>query len=254
MDEFDDIQIEDKLHIIISVKDFRAVLQHANWTSAELSAAYSRPGRPMKLSYSGDGVICEFVLMTVGEKGTAAQKKGKGRVNGAKAPRPALEAARSRAGSVANNNGNTQHPISPEKQQPVNQQSKTIQPRANPARSTQFDIRPAPVQPVSTLRSESLFLPQPDEDEQWEPVNPDEDEDDGENARLEWDASNRHVSNSAPSQTICTNQALQNPSNMRISSAYNTQRAALLDGGNFPSMMDATQPLTDVQKFSLFSK
>ena len=185
-EEFDDLSVPEKLHIIISVKDFRAILTHAGLTGGSLSAAYSRPGRPMKLSYDGDGIVCEFILMTVGEKGTLAQKKGKGRAVAAKPVRPALESASSRSASVVANE-NTQPTESSRKQQP-----KAPLPKPSAPRQSQFEIRPPPNQPPSTLRSESMFLPQ-DDDQQWEPVNPDDDEDEGENARLEWDASNDPV-------------------------------------------------------------
>lgn len=187
----------DKLHIIISVRDFRAILQHANWTSSELNAAYSRPGRPMKISYSGDGIACEFILMTVDEKSTtSAQKKGKAQA-AAKAARPALDAASSsRPASEAESRARKSSPSQQQQQQQPPQHRSQMPPPPRPTvpRSSQFDIRAPTKQPPSTLKSDSLFLPQPDDDDQWAPVNPDEDEDEGENARLEWGASNEPVS------------------------------------------------------------
>ena len=187
MDEFDDIEIQEKLHIIVSVKDFRSALHHAQLTSGELSACYSGPGRPMKLSYGGDGILCEFILMTVGDKDTGGQKakKARGNIAKAKTPRPGLEAASNRASSVATENpqpATTRPPI------PTAQQSTPVRPR-----QSQFEIRPPPLPPPSTLRSELLFVPQGDDDQQWEPMNADEDEDQGETARLEWDMSNQRV-------------------------------------------------------------
>lgn len=197
MDEFDDIEVPDKLHIIISVRDFRAILQHANWTSTELNAAYSRPGRPMKISYNGDGIVCEFILMTVDEKSTiSAQKKGKQQAAAAKQARPALEAASSgRTASQADNRPRQPSPPQQPQQAPLVPRSQMPPPPRPVPRSSQFDIRAPTKQPPSTLKSDSLFMPQPDEDEQWEPVNPeDDDDDDGENARLEWNASDEPVS------------------------------------------------------------
>lgn len=193
MDEFDDIEVAEKLHIIISVRDFRAILQHANWTSSELNAAYSRPGRPMKISYNGDGMVCDFILMTVDEKSTAAQKKGKPQA-AAKQARSALDAVSSNR-PVAEVESRARQP-SPQQQQQGRQEQARMPPppRPNVPRSSQFDIRAPLKQPPSTLKSDSLFLPQPDEDEQWEPVNPDDDDEEGENARLGWDASNGPVS------------------------------------------------------------
>ncbi|KAJ9151850.1 DNA repair protein rad9 [Pleurostoma richardsiae] len=232
MDEFDDVQVEEKLHIIISVKDFRAILQHAGLTSGTLSASYSRPGRPLKLAYNGDGIICEFILMTVGEKGTAAQKKLKGRVNGAKAARPALEAASSRGVSVATENR-------PQSEAPQEQPPKVPPPRSSIARHSQFEMRPPPIQPPSTLRSESLFMPQDDDDQQWEPMNQEEDADEGENARLEWDASNQ-----------------PNTSTIRISDHLGTQSEAAQQNDtvdSIPSGLEPTQRLSEVRRFGLFS-
>lgn len=186
VDEFNDIEVEDKVHIIISVKDFRAILQHANSTSGELSAAYSSPGRPMKLSYHGDGILCEFTLMTVGEKSDAAQRSKRIRTNGPKSARPGLEAA-PRGASVVQDNP-PPATIIPREQAPRDHPA-----RQSIRRQTQFEIRPTQMPPPPTFRSESLFVPQEDDDRQWEPVNPEDDEDDGDNARLEWDASNQPV-------------------------------------------------------------
>lgn len=183
MDEFDDIEVEDKLHIIISVKDFRAILHHAGLTSGELSASYSVPGRPFKLSYSGDGILCEFILMTVGERGNPGQRTKRSRT---KSARTMLEAASTRSASVVNE----ATPAPPAAAVPT-QPPADVAARPIPPRNSQFDMRPPPLPPVSTLRSESMFMPQ-DDDQQWEPVNP-EDEEEEEVARLEWDTSNEPV-------------------------------------------------------------
>jgi cell cycle checkpoint control protein RAD9A len=180
MDEFDDIEVEDKLHIIVSVKDFRGILSHAQMTSGELSASYSNPGRPMKLSYSGDGILCDFILMTVGEKEAGGPKPKNSRAGAAKGSRPTLEATSTRSSSIAGESN--------ARSQPAPKQKTPVRPR-----QSQFEIRPPPLPPPSTLRSESLFVPQGDNDTQWEPMNPDEDEE-GDVARLEWDASNNQVS------------------------------------------------------------
>lgn len=186
MDEFDGIEVEDKLHIIISVKDFRAILHHAGLTSGELSASYSVPGRPFKLSYSGDGILCEFILMTVGERGNPGQRTKRGRT---KSVRPMLEAASTRSASVATEGV----PAPPQASAPTQTTQTPVDAAAKPMppRNSQFEMRPPPLPPVSTLRSDSMFMPQ-DDDQQWEPVNP-EDEEEEEVARLEWDTSNEPV-------------------------------------------------------------
>jgi cell cycle checkpoint control protein RAD9A len=182
MDEFDDVEVQDKLHIIISVKDFRAILQHAQMTSGALTTSYSNPGRPMKLSYSTDGVLCEFILMTVGEKDALTQKHRNPRASAAKAAATQLDAASHRGSSVGNDN------------QPNPPPTASRQPQKTPIRPRQpaFEIRPSPMPPPTTARSDSLFVDQAEDDEQWEPVNPDEEEVE-ENGRLEWNATNEPV-------------------------------------------------------------
>jgi cell cycle checkpoint control protein RAD9A len=183
MDEFDDVEVQDKLHIIISVKDFRAILQHAQMTSGALTTSYSNPGRPMKLSYNTDGVLCEFILMTVGEKDALTQKHKNPRASAAKPTEPQLDSASHRGSSVGHNDNQQGHP--PPTSRP---------PQKTPARPRQpaFEIRPSPMPPPTTARSDSLFVEQAEDDEQWEPVNPDEEEEE-ENGRLEWNATNEPV-------------------------------------------------------------
>ncbi|KAK8049944.1 Rad9-domain-containing protein [Apiospora phragmitis] len=102
-EEFDSFDVsEDKLHIVVSVKDFRAITQHAAFLGSEVSAQYSMPSRPMQIRYDGDGVKCEFLLMTVGERGAPGQRTKKTRAGARSAPRAQqLEAATSRATSNA---------------------------------------------------------------------------------------------------------------------------------------------------------
>lgn len=188
MEDFEDIEVQEKLHIIISVKDFRSVLQHAQTTSSQLSSCYSSPGRPMKLSYSADGFQCEFILMTVGEKDANVQRGNRARANAAKAtPKPGLEQASTRETSMT--------AAAKPSQTAAASTPRTLQQRllASRPRPSQFEIRPEALPTPTTLRSESLFVTQNGDDNLWEPVNPNEDEDEDDNARLEWDASARPV-------------------------------------------------------------
>jgi cell cycle checkpoint control protein RAD9A len=185
----------------VSVKDFRSILQHAQIITGDLSASYSQPGRPMRLHYSADGIVCEFVLMTVGDKtASLAQKlrKGKGKTT---VPGVGLEAANSRAASVAGNNATPAPNTAP-------QEARTTGPKpASKPPPPHFDMRPPPLPPaqppVSTLQLDSMFVLQPDEDSQWEPLEQDEEEDLGETARLEWDTSGGEVCVDAQAGKTC---------------------------------------------------
>ncbi|KAG7290704.1 hypothetical protein NEMBOFW57_000707 [Staphylotrichum longicolle] len=229
MDEFDDVEVQDKLHIIISVKDFRAILQHAQMTSGALTTCYSNPGRPMKLSYNTDGVLCEFILMTVGEKDAMTQKHKNPRASAAKAAAPQLDSASHRGSSVVNDHQQAPPGSASASKHP--QQKTPVRPR-QPA----FEIRPSPMPPPTTARSDSLFVDQAEDDEQWEPVNPDEEEE-GETGRLEWNATDE-----------------PNPSSLRIGSYLSKQAEAQeTPPERLVSGLEPTQRLSDVRRFGLFS-
>ncbi|XWW98073.1 hypothetical protein V2A60_006069 [Cordyceps javanica] len=243
-DEFDDIEVEDKLHIVISVKDFRAIIQHAGIGGSALSARYSLPARPIQFSYAGDALSCEFLIMTVGERGSnPAQKTKKGRKTAPASTAPRLEAA-SRKTSIAPSD--VPAPQHPETTQPPTQASARVPPpsasrpigtiRASVSRMSAFDLRPSQKPPPPTLRSESLFV----DDEGWEPVR-DEDEDAEENAQLGWD-------HSADPDPISTH------SFMHMSRPEPAPPAD--DEANPPpdysTVLEPTQKLSDVQNLALF--
>lgn len=192
-DEFDEIDVEDKLHIVISVKDFRAIIQHAGISGSDLTARYSLPAKPIQFAYSADAMNCEFLIMTVGERGSQVpnQKVKKGnKAAAAAAQGPRLEAV-SRRTSVAPSEA--PQPPREESHAPPPSASARVPPsnvprqvgavRASASRMSAFDLRPSQKPPPPTLRSESLFV----EDEGWEPVR--DDDEDGETATLGWDHS-----------------------------------------------------------------
>lgn len=204
IDEFEDIEVEDNLHIIMNVRDFRAIIQHAGIAGHNLTAQYSTPARPVMLTYpGGEAVNCEFLLMTVGERSAnPAQKTKRTRgANGPKAaPRQQLEAA-SRRQSAAPSEApslreqSQQAPPGPEEIARPSAMPPPPQPMLsarNTIHASAFDLRPSQrAPPPATMRSEGLFVD--DDNFQWEPVR-DDDEDDEDNARLEWDHSAQKVS------------------------------------------------------------
>ncbi|KAI1465238.1 Rad9-domain-containing protein [Daldinia caldariorum] len=225
-DEFEDFEVhEDKLHIVISVKDFRAIIQHANSLGSQIMALYSVPTKPLLLKYEGDGIQCEFLLMTVGERGAPGQKSKKNR-SGAKGPRPPqLEAATSRAASHAP----TPVPrMAPQPQAPRPELVPSLRPSIT---------RPSQRPPPATFESESLFVPQDDEG-QWDPVNVGE-EDEEENARLEWDMRDDFHGPATNTRTMMTSR------NTRDFTSNDASEDVL-------SHFEPTQRLSQVRKFGLF--
>ncbi|KAI3320392.1 Rad9-domain-containing protein [Xylariaceae sp. AK1471] len=225
-DEFASFKVdEENLHIVISVKDFRAIIQHASYLGVDISANYSMPARPMQIKYDGDGIKCEFLLMTVGERGAPGQKAKKNRVNAKGLAGPQLEAATNRANSHTPTPAPQAAPITP-------------QSRPNPMPSLRPPMQRPSQRPPATLESESLFVPQ-DNDEQWEPVNVDEDEEEEENARLDWDTGGNPNPTAMNIRTVIGNQPIGQPSVDNEPDSNLTQ-------------LEPTQRLSQVRKFGLF--
>ncbi|KAJ5543687.1 Rad9/DDC1 [Penicillium frequentans] len=65
--DFEEFSVEDNMHITINLKDFKAVVFHAETGMATITAHYTRPCKPMQLAYKIPGIKAEFTLMTRGE-------------------------------------------------------------------------------------------------------------------------------------------------------------------------------------------
>ena len=176
--DFEHFAVEEKLHIGISVKDFKAIITHAETLKTMISAMYSHPTRPLQLSYLAHGMHCQFTLMTIGEYrgGSVTPARVETRENSA---RPSSR----QASGQASERGRSQLDATtmPPPMQPAS--------RTFARDSTQRTARPSPPPPKASVDHESLFLPQDDEDErQWGEKNYDDDEDE-----LGWDASADNV-------------------------------------------------------------
>ncbi|KAJ5655159.1 hypothetical protein N7507_007109 [Penicillium longicatenatum] len=65
--DFEEYSVEDNMHITIDLKDFKAVVIHAETGMAIITAQFTRPCKPMQLAYAIPGIKAEFTLMTRGE-------------------------------------------------------------------------------------------------------------------------------------------------------------------------------------------
>ncbi|KAI9820263.1 MAG: hypothetical protein M1827_005885 [Pycnora praestabilis] len=172
--EFEEFSVQEKLHVAISVKDFKAIVTHADTLRTSISALYSQPTQPLQLAYQGDGMQCEFTLMTIGDfRGNSVN------------PAPAIPRGASARSFVGQNlsttaeqrNGQNTSAMPPPAQ---------VMPRSIARESTrQRERKPSPPAPKASLDSQSLFIPEDDDDRRWdEPNYGNEDED-----TLGWDAS-----------------------------------------------------------------
>jgi cell cycle checkpoint control protein RAD9A len=178
--DFEQFEAQEKLHIIISVKDFKSIVNHADTLqNTTISAYYSTPGRPFQFSYSKDGIQCQFTLMTTGEyNGTPTPSAAPPSVPSA-GPRSI-----SRAQSTTSTGSESRRPAIEEMPPPAKPASR------RPVRKLGQNENSA----SSQLRQQqeedpdSLFVPAGEEDHRWEPANYENDEE-----TLGWDASASNV-------------------------------------------------------------
>ena len=165
--EFENFAVEDKLHIAISVKDFKAIVTHGETINASISSSYSHPNRPLQLAYDGEGILAEFTLMTIGDyRGASATP--------APIARDTAQTSPNRPRTTTSRPDESEPP--PPSETPT---SRTPAPHSFRQEATgQRSQRPSPPPPVPTLDDDSLFLPRADDDSRWDPsISADEDED-----------------------------------------------------------------------------
>ncbi|KAI9873973.1 MAG: hypothetical protein M1830_010342 [Pleopsidium flavum] len=170
--DFENFAVEEKLHIGISVKDFRAIVIHASTLKTSVTARYSQPTRPLQLAYECGGMLCEFTLMTIGDlrggsttPGPAALRGPPTRSSSRQPSSPALERS-------------IERPAISEMPPPTQPASRSFIRES----ASQRAPRPSPPPPKASIDPESLFLPHDDDDLRWDENDPDED-------MLGWDAS-----------------------------------------------------------------
>lgn len=184
VDDFEDFHTEENVHITISVKDFRAIVTHAETLKGSMSAHFSRPARPLQFSYQSTGMDCQFVLMTKGGDYTPSAT-----------PAPRTESRQpsrevSRQPSHAPIVMSRQPTITPDPS--LNEVMNIVEKKGPPTRQTTGMGPPPKPVTMTTLRerrqlnapgrvfsqattasdreSESLFMPRHDDDEgQWDP-------------------------------------------------------------------------------------
>lgn len=193
--DFEDFNVEDMVHIGISVKDFKAVVMHAETLKTSITALYSYPTRPMQLYYQEKGLLCEFTLMTIGDYRSSSITPAPAMVHNSSAA--AINRASSTTSidagpSIAQTENRFSHRDSAQGHQ--KDLNKSMPPPPPPSSRSftreppsQRPTRPSPPPPKASLDPESLFLP-PEEDEErkWGERTFEEDED-----TLGWD-SNAH--------------------------------------------------------------
>lgn len=198
--DFEESSVEQKVLVAISVKDFRAIVLHAETLKTSVHAQYSSPTRPMQILYQEHGLQCEFTLATIGNhRGSSVTPAP---ISIRNSPAISTEARPSRQASVQPTKITSNQVLddrSSEAMPPPSQPASRSFTRApsnqpvpgnfQPESLSQRSTRPSPPLPKASLDPESLFLPAGDDDQQWDETNYDDDED-----VLGWDASANQVS------------------------------------------------------------
>jgi len=123
------------------------------------------------LTYSEDGILSEFILMTIGESrgASATPAQNASRTNSKRpASRQPLEATSS-----------SKRIASSEMAPPPTSAAPSLARESARGRVA----RPSPQPPQPSLQSQSLFLPEADDDRRWDPTNFEDEEDE----MLLWD-------------------------------------------------------------------
>lgn len=199
--DFEEFSVEEKMHIAISVKDFKAIILHAETLRTSVQASYSFPNRPLQLAYTEHGMQCEFTLMTIGDyRGSSTTPAPVTARTSPSLPRDDLpirqvsaQHAQDDDDRVADVRSNVTMP--PPSQPASRSFAQFPQTNAAPEELRHHVLsrrpsRPSPPPPRASLDPQSLFLPAGvDDDRLWDEPNLGEDDE-----TLGWDASANQVS------------------------------------------------------------
>ncbi|KAJ5569730.1 uncharacterized protein N7459_009160 [Penicillium hispanicum] len=180
--DFEDFLVEDNMHIAISLKDFKAVVAHAETANATVTALYTRPCKPLQMAYEFEGVNAEFTIMTRGEASgddePPSTRATIPRLSARPTPTPAPISV-SRTGGTRTSTQNTQMPPPPAR-------ARSIRPLTGTSTQEHLSQKPAADRPSASAVSmdyDSLFVPA-DDDRQWDEMNGEDEPQD----ILGWDA------------------------------------------------------------------
>lgn len=178
------------MHIVISVKDFKAIVTHADHLRAPVHVYYSQPARPLQFSYDSSdvGLVCEFTLMTHGDyQGQPNTSAPNSSMSASRAMTTRSNSTASRMQSTTTAANRTRNTAMPPPAAPASRTSTRQRRKAPPGAATR------PSQQLQNQaygeESESLFMSQDadDDDARWDPAAEEEEEE-----TLGWDTSGGH--------------------------------------------------------------
>ncbi|CAG8070885.1 unnamed protein product [Penicillium salamii] len=172
--DFQEYLVEDNMHVAINLKDFKAIVGHAETVNATVTARFTRPCKPLQLEYLVEGVQAEFTIMTRGQADDDVPSSR------ATIPRetPAPISISARPSETQASAPNTMPPPPP--------RSRSIRPLNGSSTQENLSQKTSADRPLASglsMEFDSLFVPA-DDDRQWDEMNEEEPQD-----ILGWDAS-----------------------------------------------------------------
>lgn len=176
--DFQEYLVEDNMHVAINLKDFKAIVGHAETVNATVTARFTRPCKPLQLEYLVEGVQAEFTIMTRGQADDDVPSSR------ATIPRetPAPITISARPSETQASAPNTMPPPPP--------RSRSIRPLNGSSAQENLTQKTSADRPLASglsMEFDSLFVPA-DDDRQWDEMNEEEPQD-----ILGWDASGTQV-------------------------------------------------------------
>jgi cell cycle checkpoint control protein RAD9A len=171
--DFDDFDAQEGLHIGTMVKDFRAIVAHAEAMRIHVTARYSRGNRPMQISYDSNGLLAEFTLMTRGSSNVPSSTN----INTPARDLSMRPASRPPETPTATTPAATTEHARPTKaDMPPPAARASFRDAAQPAliKSNSRDSAPTP---SASIDPNSMFIPADDDDQQWDMPNFEEEPD-----------------------------------------------------------------------------
>jgi cell cycle checkpoint control protein RAD9A len=184
-EDFEKFNAQEKMHIVINVRDFKAIVTHADTLRTSISATYSVPTRPLQFSYGEKGIYCEFTLMTAGEsRGTPAPSVPPASVQAMNASAAQSFSRTSASSEDTNSEISNVRTDMPPPRMPASRASarRTLKPTGTAS------TKPSRQASDSTSESDSLFVQQDEDDNRWDPMQYGDQED-----TLGWDANADNV-------------------------------------------------------------
>ncbi|KAF2211001.1 hypothetical protein CERZMDRAFT_112831 [Cercospora zeae-maydis SCOH1-5] len=187
-EDFEDFHMQQDLHIVINVNDFRAIAIHAETLRGPVTARFSQPNRPLQFEYQNFGMHSEFTLMTTGDRRGGSSAPGpnvkyvSSRANGSSSSRQPSVASMQGGARIANES----RPVArPSAGKPLSSESQ------RPTLRNQVSTMVGSVTEEEDPDPDSLFVPDDGagDDQAWDAPNYDNDDDE----MLGWDASNDNL-------------------------------------------------------------